>query len=401
MMNDIGETPYIKEKWLQDFVEKVGQQLNVKKEMDILSTEIPKEMEEIEYLRGRVATSRKRLDDMENAAREVESRLAGPRKNLTDLQKERRSVSEAYDGLKEKERDIAKRTSELPKIQAKIERYEKDVRELLLKLAASRAGHHEIVQRKQSLEEAYASDREILEALEAEILVMRNTRDIIGGNRPEQFDVETFETIQDDVAVNVKSYFDEMNGEIERIQNEIASMNAQIEEKTREAETLSSKRVLLRETIERLKPDISEEKDAETLTSEFGSLKDQSNGLTVETEELNQEIRRTEQAIVNIDERLEKERAVEGDSKSRHSYLISRKQEMDGFENVEDEIRRIGDEIQKLHVDSEIDKALSKTIGNLMLEVTTTEKRLRTSLEEEDRVFQQFQEEMESLLSGE
>ena len=73
MMNEPVKRPDLKGKWLQDLVEKVVLQSNVKKEMDVLSSEIPREEGEIEYLRHRIAATLQRLNDTDDAIKNLKT----------------------------------------------------------------------------------------------------------------------------------------------------------------------------------------------------------------------------------------------------------------------------------------------------------------------------------------
>jgi DNA repair exonuclease SbcCD ATPase subunit len=217
MIKDATGTPDLKEEWLQDLVEKVAHQLNVKKEMEILSCEIPKERNEIEYLRGRTGAARRRLDETENAIKEMQLRMAEPKRKLTRLEKERQLAVERYDRLKEIERDIEGKLSKLPKIKAEIRKLSDEVRKSSGRLRSLQSSYDEALQRKERLGQECESFKTKLTKLEEEIPVMRNTRDILRGKQPEHFDADTFETIKGDVEMIVESYVSEVEGEIEGI----------------------------------------------------------------------------------------------------------------------------------------------------------------------------------------
>ncbi len=400
MMKDATETPDLKEESLQDLVEKVVHQLNIKKEMEVLSSQIPKERNEIEYLRGRTAAARKRLDETENAIKEMRLRMAEPKRKLTHLQKERQLVVEEYDRLKEIKKDIEGKLPRLPKIQAEIMKLAEDVRKSSGRLRSLQSSHDEALQRKERLGQECESFKAKLAKLEEEIPVMRNARDILRGKRPEHFDADTFETIQGDVETVVESYVSEVEGEIERIKNETSSLNARLDAKQREEGALLSKKGHLQKTIEGLRTHIGEDKNRETLMTELAKLERQRNELAAEAEQKKREISRMESAIKSMDDRLRRERQIDSDSKKRHSYLISRKKEMGNLENVADEIQRLKDEVQRLNMDSEVNRTLHETIKRLNEEVGPTRKQLRSTLEEYNRVFGEFERQINSLLSA-
>jgi chromosome segregation ATPase len=400
MIKDATGTPDLKEEWLQDLVEKVAHQLNVKKEMEILSCEIPKERNEIEYLRGRTGAARRRLDETENAIKEMQLRMAEPKRKLTRLEKERQLAVERYDRLKEIERDIEGKLSKLPKIKAEIRKLSDEVRKSSGRLRSLQSSYDEALQRKERLGQECESFKTKLTKLEEEIPVMRNTRDILRGKQPEHFDADTFETIKGDVEMIVESYVSEVEGEIEGIKKETSSLNARLDAKQGEEGALLSKKGHLQETIEELRTHIGEDKNRETLIAELAKLEGQKNEHAREEEQKRKEVNRIESALKSVDDRLGRERQIESDSKKRHSYLISRKKEMGNLKNVADEIQRLKDEIQRVNMDSEVNRTLHETIKRLNGDIDPTRRQLHSTLEEYKRVFGEFEGEINSLLSA-
>jgi len=400
MMKDATGTPDLKAEWLQDLVENVVHQLNKKKEMEILSSQIPKERNEIEYLRGRNAAARKRLDETENAIKEMQLRMAEPKRKLTRFEKERQLAVEQYNSLTEIVREIEGKLSHLPKINAEIRKLAEDVRKSSINLRSLQSSYDEALQRKERLGQECESLKAKLTKLEEEIPVMRNARDILRGKRPEHFDADTFEAIQGDVEMIFKSYLSEVEGEIERIKNEMSSLNERLDAKQGEEVALLSKKGHLQETIEGLRAHIGEDKNRETLMTELAKLEGQRNELAGEVEQKKQEISRMESATKSVDDRLRREGEIDFDSKKRHSYLISRKQVMGNLENVADEIQRLKNEIETLNMDSEVNRTLHETIKKLNEDVDPTRKQLRSTLKEYNMVFGEFEGEINSLLSA-
>ena len=399
MMKEPVKRPDLKEKWLQDLIEKVALQSNVKREMDVLSSKIPMEEGEIEYLRDRIATALQRLKDTEDAIKNLQPRMEEPKRVLHSLQKERQTVAEEYESLREREEEIERGLADLPKLRSEIKMLGEDVRQSSERLASLKASHQEALQRKERVGEGCKDLRSTLTGLEQEINVIRSTSEILLGNRPEHFDVGTFDAIQDDVEVTFNNFTTEMTGEIEKIKNETQSLATRLDAIDKEEEDLLSKEKLLPATIEQLRSEVGEDQDREALMTELEGLERERDRLSSDAEQKKREIAREEEAIKSVDERLGKEGEINRDLTERHPPLISRKQEMDHFENAADEIQRLNLEVQRLNLDSGANRALDKTISELNSEAEQTEGRLRSSLDEYDRVFAEFEEEIEGLLS--
>ena len=319
---------------------------------------------------------------------------------LHSLQKERQTVAEEYESLREREEEIERGLADLPKLRSEIKMLGEDVRQLSDKWASLQASHPEALQRKERVGEEFKELKDTLTGLEQEVNVIRSTSEILLGNRPEHFDVGTFDAIQDDVEVTFNNFTTEMTGEIEKIKNETQSLATRLDAIDKEEEDLLSKEKLLPATIEQLRSEVGEDQDREALMTELEGLERERDRLSSDAEQKKREIAREEEAIKSVDERLGKEGEINRELTERHPPLISRKQEMDNFENVADEIQRLNLEIQRLNLDSGANRGLDKTISELNSEAEQTESRLRSSLDEYDRVFDEFEKEIEGLLSS-
>ena len=400
MMKDASRGPDLNEKWLQQLVGKVALQLNVKQEMDILSSEIPKETKEIDYLKDRIAAAHKRLSETESAILKMQRRVREPKESLTSLEYDRRLAQAEYGRLKETEADMVTKLSNLPKMKVEIGKLTETVKASAQRLASIHTEQHEAVLRKEKLGGASNSVQKELQALEEEIAIVRNTRDVIGGIRPEGFDADTFETIQDDVEKTLENYIDEIEGEIARIKTEISSSNERLDSMKSQEEELLSKKRRLPETIEKLGTELGDDQDRETLTAELKELEGEKMKLSAEVDEKNENIARQEAAIGSVDKRIEMEQSLNRELNERHSYLASKKQEMDGFDNAADEIQRLYLEIKRLNADSELNAVLFKTISELNSDAEPIGSKLRESIEGYNRAFDEFEREINDLLSS-
>ena len=399
MINDTSKMPDLKEKWLQDLVEKVALQLSIKKEMDILFSEIPREAEEIQYLGDRTTVARQRLSEVENALKNLQPRLKEPRSVLLRLQKERQMAVEEYESVREKEKEIESGLADLPKLKDEIKELGDEVRESSQRLVSLQASHHESLRRKEQAEAECRALKEDLIGLEQEIAVIRSTKEILGGKRPENIDADTFGAIQDDVEVIFENFTNEMTGEIEKTKNEIQSLNARFHAIDDEEDDLLSKKRLFPETIERLRSETGEDQDREALLAELERLETQKGKVSVDAEEKKEEIIRLQHAVKSVDNRLDPERTLNERLKDRLSSLMPIKKEIDNLDNVADEIQRLKDETQRLNKESEVNKALHETINKLNSDVDQTINRLNSSLEDYERVFEEFEQETNGLFS--
>jgi len=66
---------------------------------------------------------------------------------------------------------------------------------------------------------------------------------------------------------------------------------------------------------------------------------------------------------------------------------------------VADEIQRLKDETQRLNKESEVNRVLHETTNKLNSDVDQTINRLNSSLEDYERVFEEFEQEINGLFS--
>lgn len=399
-MKDTSRAPGINDKWLLDLVDKVALQLNVKHEMDILSSEVPKEAKEIEYLRDRTEATLRRLEETESAIAKMQQRIAEPRKRLSGLENEKRLVLAKYERLKETEADTESKLSELPKIKSDIETFTGKVDASSKRLTELKADHYDALQRKEKLEEACRTCRQDLEKLEAEIAVMRNTRDIIVGVRPDGFDADIFETIHEDVEKTLENYINDMEGQIAHIKEEISASYERLDAMDKEEQTLLSKKRLLNETCDALASELGEDTDRQALTAELEALENERLRISDKVDSDKEYIFRLESAISSVDRRMESEEPLHRDLAGRHAYLESRKQEMDSLENAAAEIERLTHEARRLNLDSELNQVVQNTIDLLNSDVEATGRSLRVAIEGYHKAFDGLEKEIDDLLSS-
>ena len=86
MMTHGDAIPDLKDKWLQDLVEKVAHQFNSRKEMEILTYEINKAANSAENLNDRLTAAKNRFDKIMSQIHEIPPRIATRQAKLQGLQ---------------------------------------------------------------------------------------------------------------------------------------------------------------------------------------------------------------------------------------------------------------------------------------------------------------------------
>jgi chromosome segregation ATPase len=401
MSERAGGMSFLEEKWLQDLVEKVGYQLHVRKKRDILLCEIEKRAGKSEHIQGRIAISRGELERTERTIEALERKLGDSMGESRRLRMEREQEEEKFFRLKEASKDIEKKLAALPRMREEIKKLEGVVQRSTRRLEALRSDHGETLQRKVGLEQACKASKTGIAGLEQEISVMRDTFTLLTGQRPEDFDPETFDAIHDDVEKKVDDFTSEMMGQIEKVKEDTLSLEAQLEEKTAEKRALLLKKGEIQEVVKGLKGQVDGEERAEDIEVELNSLKAQEGKTAVDILEKKAGIQRLESATGSVVKRIRREELLGAQFSERHAYLKTRKEEMDRLENVAEEIERLRDETSRHMTTSKADWSLHETVRDLIGNLEQVNQDLVSTVEKHDQRFSEFEKEIEGLLTTE
>lgn len=400
MMTHGSIMPDLKEKWLQDLVEKVGYQLNARKEIEILTHEIGRATNETENLKDRVAATRKRLDEINSHIHEIQTRMSSQQRKLTGIEEDREVAAQEYEKLKDQKENLERKLDAMHKMQDDIKKLLSKDRKLSGRMLSLQSSHGENLSRKEKLEAEVKAISSKLGRIEEEIRVTRSTKELLLGTRPSQFDADVFEEIQSDVDKNVENFVGEMKEQIDNLKIELSSLHTQLDEKKAEKNDLISKKREFLEISERLRNQIGEDINKEILLSELESLNKQQDRLSLAIDEKQKIILQDKEAIPSLTFRIKQEEKYHREILKRHSYLISRRQEMNNINKVGEEIQRLKDETQKLKMDSAVNRAIHETINKLTEDMDPTKRQLLSALESCERIFSEFEREIGSLLSA-
>lgn len=369
------------EKWLQDFIEEVSTQLSVRREIDTLSARIPREDIEIGYLTFKGETALKRLDETQEAIDDIVARKPEFQEEIGRIRRQRQSAIEAYDRLKGKETRVAGILDDLPGMRNEIEEMEKGIRKASEELAALQENHEKLLHWKEILDQECSDFRAEIKSVEEETAVMKTTRDIIGGSRPDTIDSDVFDSLQDDVAATVEAYLEEMGDETDNIKGDITRLDGQLADEETKEKTLRTKKTDLQALLDDLRTQVEPSPDKDALEAEVDALKKNENEIASNTREAREEIRLLEPELETLDRTAAVEREGLDSVERRISDLMPIKQEMSKFDNLDREIERLKNETVRLIVDSQADRAQGDVIGTINSEMESTRRQLLASID--------------------
>jgi chromosome segregation ATPase len=326
--------------------------------------------------------------------------MPSQQRKLIGLEEDREVAAQEYEKLKDQKENLERKLDAMPKMQDDIKKLLSKDRKLSGRMLSLQSSHGENLSRKEKLEAKVKAISSKLGRIEEEIRVTRSTKELLLGIRPSQFDVDVFEETQSDVDKNVENFVGEMKEQIDNLKIELSSLHTQLDEKKAEKNALISKKREFLEIIERLRNQMGEDINKEILLSELESLNRQQDRLSLAIDEKQKIILQDKEAIASVTFRIKQEEKYHREMLKRHSYLISRRQEMNNINKVGEEIQRLKDETQKLKMDSEVNRVMHKTINKLTEDMDPTKRQLLSALESCERIFGEFEREIDSLLSA-
>jgi len=391
---------HLRDKRLQNLLDKVTSHLYATKEKQLFEAEIRKTIREIEYIKDKITVARKQLQKTVAANKEFEPRLQEAARKLSRLQKDRETAETEYAKLKAIEEDMEGKRATLPGIRNKIVHLREDVRKSSLRFEELQLRHREALAEKEHLVKKTGALKTKLSRSENEIPLMRNTRDIFAGVMPEGFDADTYHAIQDqgDLEKTIANYVDKVNEQIETLKKEASELSTQIDEKRSLQRSLVSKKEHLQKKIEDLTADVGGEVNKSKIVNELNRLQEEKKRFARESNRMMKELNRLDVKIKSLDDELEQGEKLERDLMKKYTYLASRKQEMDEFDNIDAEIERLQNEIQNHNTGSNINDKLIEITNDIKQDVGLMNRKLQFAIEEYNKQFSGFDKTVSRLL---
>ena len=379
----------LRNKKVLNYADKLSSFLSAKKKKAILEADILINNREIEYINYRIEEVQKHLDENKGAINEIEPRIAESRDRLSQIQRERQPVEDEYNRLLDIQKNLEKKQADIKEKRSKITHLTMDIRKATEELEKLEDRDQQALAKKKEIEQEINSHKLRLSRLEEEIEVMTTTRDMISGKMPESINIEEFPSLQGD-EINVEEYVAEVKEVMKKIENEIPTLKAQIDESYILEDSLSSKKEGLQRRVKDLESNIATDEDKESLITKVNTLSEDRERLTHETDINRKEIKNIEAVLMDRENSLKREREIEIDYKERLKYLTKRKQETNAFENIEIEMERLKAKIQRFNVDTEANKNFLDIINKVKEHVESMNMTLETAVKDYNNVFDEY-----------
>lgn len=379
----------LRNKEVLNYAKKLSSFLSAKKKKAILEADTLRNNREIEYISYRIEEVQKHLDEKKSSISEIEPRIAESRDRFTQIQRERQPIEDEYSRLLDIQKNLEKKQADIKEKRSKITHLTTDIHKATEELKELENRDQQALVKKKEIEQQINSHKSRLSRLEEEIEVMTTTSDMLSGKMPESINIEEFPSLQGD-EMNIEKYVAEVKQVMKKIENEIPTLKTQIDESYILEDSLSSKKEGLQRRVEDLESNIATDEDKESLITEIDSLSEQQEHLTHDIDINRKEIKNMEPVLMDRENSLKKEREIEINYKERLKYLTKRKQETAAFENIEIEMERLKNKIQRFNVDTEANKNFLDIINKVKEHVESMNMTLETAVKDYNNVFDEY-----------
>ena len=324
---------------LYTILEKVDAVLAERRTRKTLLSELLKAQYDIEFLENKIGMVQGNLqrETPELVILKESSEKAAI--TFSRLVKERETAEAKYFRVKIYEKDFNAKIAILPKINEETFRLSGRVGKLKSECKAQDTNFQKVVSKKEKFRTEIIELNQKIETLIEKMPIMKNTKDIILGLMPSDFDKDSYETLQGNFEKNLKNYIDEINSEINTINQRVSDLKELQENEKSLQIVLLAENADLDDKYNSILSDIGGETDKSKVLATLNQLKSQKDNLITDSERLTNAIDRIKSEIVGLDENLAHEKTVKAELMQQDTYLTSLKLELDGIDDINAQIQ--------------------------------------------------------------
>jgi hypothetical protein len=348
MTRDCGEKTMLKQQCqssvsdnerLYTILEKVDAVLAERRTRQTLVSELLKAQYDIEFLENKIGMAKSNLQRETPELVILKESSEKAALTFSRLVKERETAEAKYFRVKIYEKDFNAKIALLPKIDEETFRLSGRVGKLKSECKAQDTNFQKVVSQKEKFQTEIIELNQRIETLIDKMPIMKNTKDIILGLMPSDFDKDSYEILQGNFEKNLKNYMDEINSEIKTIDQRVSDLKELQENENSLQLTLLAENADLDAKYNSILSDIGGETDKSKVLAALNQLKSQKDSLITDSERLTNAIDRIKSEIVGLDENLAHEKMVKAELMQQYTYLTSLKQELDGIDDMDAQIQ--------------------------------------------------------------
>jgi hypothetical protein len=348
MTRDCGEKTMLKKQCqssysdnerLYTILEKVDAVLAERRTQQTLVSELLKAQYDIEFLENKIGMAKSNLQRETPELVILKESSEKTAITFSRLVKERETAEAKYFRVKIYEKDFSAKIALLPKINEETFRLSGRVEKLKSECKAQDNNFQNVVSQKEKFRTEIIELNQKIETLIEKMPIMKNTKDIILGLMPPDFDKDSYETLQGNFEKNLKNYIDEINSEINTINQRVSDLKELQENEKSLQIMLLAENADLDDKYNSILSDIGGETDKSKVLATLNQLKSQKDNLITDSERLTNAIDRIKSEIVGLDENMAHEKTAKTELMQQHIYLTSLKHELDGIDDIDAQIQ--------------------------------------------------------------
>lgn len=327
---------------LSAVLEKVEAVLVERRVRQKLLSELVSAQQDIEFLENKIASAennlRKEIPEIESLQDSIEKASL----ELSRLVEERETAEARYFQVKMSEKEFRHKLSQLPKLNEEVSLLVARVRNLEKTCKLQDARFEQVASQKMKYQTEIDDLKRKADALAAEIPLIQNTKDILSGLMPSDFDKDSYSVLQGDFEKNLKNYTNDVGQEIDRITQRVSDMKELVENEKSLQNQLSAEKAELEKKYHTILADTGGEAEESTAMAALRQLEAQKINLIEDSDRLANLIDRVKIEIDTVGDKLTHEQSLKAESMQRRMYLASIKEELKGIDDIDAHI-----EIQK------------------------------------------------------
>jgi chromosome segregation ATPase len=327
---------------LSAVLEKVEAVLVERRVRQKLLSELVSAQQDIEFLENKIASAennlRKEIPEIESLQDSIEKASL----ELSRLVEERETAEARYFQVKMSEKEFRHKLSQLPKLNEEVSLLVARVRNLEKTCKLQDARFEQVASQKMKYQTEIDDLKRKADALAAEIPLIQNTKDILSGLMPSDFDKDSYSVLQGDFEKNLKNYTNDVGQEIDRITQRVSDMKELVENEKSLQNQLSAEKAELEKKYHTILADTGGEAEESTAMAALRQLEAQKINLLEDSDRLANLIDRVKIEIDTVGDKLTHEQSLKAESMQRRMYLASIKEELKGIDDIDAHI-----EIQK------------------------------------------------------
>jgi len=375
---------------LYTILEKVDAVLAERRTRQTLVSELLKTQYDIEFLENKIGMAKNSLQSEIPELVMLKNSSEKAALTFSRLVKERETAEAKYFRVKISEKDFNAKIALLPKINEETFRLSGRVGKLKSECEAQDTNFQKALFQREKFQTEIIELNQKIETLIEKMPIMKNTKDIILGLMPSDFDKDSYETLQGNFEKNLKNYIDEINSEIKTIDQRVSDLK-ELQENEKSLQTMIlAENADLDDKYNSILSDIGSEIDKSKVLAALNQFKSQKDNLIADSERLTNAIDRMKSEIVGLDENMAHEKMVKTELMQQSTYLTSLKRELDGIDDIDAQIQFQKEKSLNLTAEADTLNRKIDLVSKINQELDTTTDQLQIIYEDHNKQWVEY-----------